>query len=252
MTDEKLNSAIVFTHSRGYVVDTVSNKFKEYGVNICTVSSLRELYMMVDGGNFDILFIDTDSVQCNDSVLSLLLDDNIHTPTVVLIYRDEKPVLTREGVIVKSTDELDEFLREYSRDYSKCDNSIQVQDDISNKICEYLLDLGICSKYQGFQYVVEIQTILYRHYKNIKSLATQVYPIISSKYYVSTFCIDKNIRHLIKCTWLTTNKLKDRLFDSNPKMPSARIFLFTLAHRFRVQYDSEKNGLRKDTRDEKR
>lgn len=241
---EKMNSAIVFTHSRGYVVDSISNKYKEYGVNICTMSSLRELYMMIDRGNFDILFIDTDSVGCNDSVLSLILDE--HTPTVVLVYRDYIPVVTREDVIIKSIDELDTFLREYSRDYSKCDNSIQVQDDISNKICEYLLDLGICSKYQGFQYVVEIQTILYRNYKNIHSLATQVYPIISSKYYVSTFCIDKNIRHLIKCTWLTTNKVKDRLFDGSPNMPSARVFLFTLAHRFRVQYDEKNNVLHKD------
>lgn len=228
------NSIVLFTHKKGYFNDSIRTSAKNCGFNLCVLSNIRELLLFISRGSFVALVIDNDTITCNDSVLELFTQQGYYVPYIIVVH-NEKPAnvcANNESLFCVNYHEVTDCFQKIINKTILSVSNIDIKKSetfVVSNIREYLLNIGISSKYLGFEYIVEIQRILLMDCKMIKSLSKCVYPMVASKFYTTEASIEKNIRHLLKCGWATSARFKEMFSKVFDNAPTNRDFLCALA-----------------------
>ncbi|MDD4351151.1 MAG: sporulation initiation factor Spo0A C-terminal domain-containing protein [Clostridia bacterium] len=228
------NSVVLFTHKKGYFNECIRTSAKNCGFNLCVLSNIRELLLFISRGSFIALVIDNDTITCNDSVLELFTQQGYYVPNIVVVHNDRPANICANGdnlFCVHYLEVANCFQKIVNRTLMSITNVEFKTNEtfVVSNIREYLLNIGISSKYLGFEYIVEIQKILLMDCKMMKSLSKCVYPMVASKFYTTEASIEKNIRHLLKCGWSTSTRFKEMFSKIFDDAPTNRDFLCALA-----------------------
>lgn len=234
MENYKVSAIMISKNKNGFLSMVYEATFR-CGMNISLANSFPDLLRLIQSGNFQILIIDSETSFYDDNIFDLFSPSAYHVPHILLAYNTNKPDLqfNNSQIILAEYKEIP-FILSKLADINivkqlPIAQNFQLSDEKQKEMRKYLLEIGLCTKYRGFDYLLEIAKIMIAH-NNAKSLNRNIYPVVASKYFTTCSAVERNIRHALTACWQTSNKMKTAFADyyKDSKAPSNRFFLCTL------------------------
>lgn len=235
MKNQKI-SALLWANKKCCTTSRIYESALKVGVNLCVVESLQELLKVAVTGEFQILILDANNVMCDQQILQIFKTEQYFIPFTLIICDKEKmfEADVAAGLYVSYCDNACYALMKILNNIT-LNNMFNDNNQSSNyrsDIRKYFLNMGLSTKYLGFEYLIEITQVILNSSIMTKSLNSNVYPVVASKFYTTPTAVERNIRHILTSCWSTSNKLQAAFsgYYENDKAPSNRLFICSITN----------------------
>ena len=210
-------NAILFSKRDYSLADGLRYVCRENKVNLTYCLNFPEVLHNMINSNPEILFFDVESSHFPFSTYKDFIDTKLfYMPKVVLLSPDPEKDMEYEGTNISVvdkrnfTEKIVEIMSSVDEKSGKPLPNDKIE-DIRNKTTKMLADLGITTKYLGYEYIRELVIDIISDKRMLQSFNKKLYPKIAMKYNTQVNNVERNIRNAIS---IASRRNKNKiLFD---------------------------------------
>lgn len=209
-------SAILFSKRDYSLGEALRYVCRDQKINLTYCLTFPEVIHNVVNSNPEILFYDTESIEFNFKLYDEFVRSNFFfIPKIVLLAVNPTAYeLNDPNIIVVNK-------RNFSNDVVNILNSVKEKqgkvlssekaEEIRNKTTKILSELGITTKYLGYEYIRELVLNVVEDKRVLQSFNKKLYPKLAMRYNTQVNNIERNIRNAIT---VASQRIKNKiLFD---------------------------------------
>ena len=83
-----------------------------------------------------------------------------------------------------------------------CAPAIQQNNDLYDRICAVLRELGVPAHLKGHAYLAEAAVLALQHPDYLCHMMNQLYPAVARKYHTTPASVERAMRHAVETAWL--------------------------------------------------
>ncbi len=189
---------------------------REQKVNLVYSLTFPELLHKFISTNPEVIFFDAESINFPYEIYKDFKSTRIFdVPKIVILSPDPESLnFCDEDIVIVDkknySQVVNSFLKEVQERSAKNLSPERVE-ELRGKIARLLTDLGVTTKYLGYEYIRELVIDIIRDKRMLKSFNAKLYPKLAIKYSTQVNNIERNIRNAIN---IATSRCKNRmLFD---------------------------------------
>ncbi len=209
-------SALLFTKKDYSLSEAIKIICREKRVNLSYCLTFPELLNNIINSNPEIVFYDMENVKFSYELYKEFADSKIfYLPRIVLLTNNPESlnIVDSNIAIVDRKNFTDKLFNEISSVTEKQIKKL-AQDKINEikiKTTKILAELGITTKYIGYEYIRELVVQVAEDKRLVQSFNKKLYPKLAMKYNTPINNVERNIRNAINVASLRSkNKM---LFD---------------------------------------
>lgn len=195
-------SAVLMSKKDYALGDSLRSICRNLKVNLVYALSFPEMLHYVITLHPEVIFYDAEGIEFRYDIYKDFLDSRIfELPKIIIFSTDvEKMKFSDDNIyIVDKRNYTDEVTKILSNIEERKAEKIEKEklDEYRTKTSKILSELGITTKYLGYEYIKELVLDIICDKRMLKSFNTKLYPKLAIKYNTKINNIERNIRNAI-------------------------------------------------------
>lgn len=209
-------SALLFSKKDYSLAEAIKYICRDKKFNLTYCLTFPEVIHHVINSKPEILFFDAEHIEFNYSLYKDFVSSKLFfMPKIIILslnptfYSLNEPNLT----VVDKNNFTDKILQILEQTEEKTSKGLSAEKicEIKNKATKMLYDLGITTKYLGYDYIRELVVHIIEDKRMLRSFNKKLYPKLAMKYNTQVNNIERNIRNAIT---IASQRSKNKtLFD---------------------------------------
>lgn len=196
-------NAILFSKKDYSLADGIRYVCRENKVNLTYCLNFPEVLHNIIDSNPEILFFDLENIKFPVSTYNDFINTKLfYMPKIVLLSPNPEKDIEYEGANIavvdkrNFTEKIVEIMSSVEEKSAKPLPSERIE-EIKDKTTKMLSDLGITTKYLGYEYIRELVIDIISDKRMLQSFNKKLYPKIAMKYNTQVNNVERNIRNAI-------------------------------------------------------
>lgn len=209
-------SAVLFSKKDYSLGEALRILCRSQKVNLIYSLTFPELLSNIINSNPEIVFFDAETIDFPYKIYKEFKDTKLfYVPKIVILTTQPSELKFEDDELVvldkrNFSENVSLMLSKTSEKEAKQLNP-EIIEAVKNKTTKVLSEVGITTKYLGYEYIRELVVIVYKDKRLLQSFNKKVYPKLAMRYNTQVNNVERNIRNAIT---VASQRSKNRIiFD---------------------------------------